>query len=243
MFHKKGAWDPAVISTGLTSPVFISEAQWSACRSSWPMGEACAVWRPACSTRLAGGWSVAEQEVAEQIRELQQTNMRGSYQLLVLLFLAGLCSPEKGGVHRVFSRPIPGALQNVSKNDTGVKKAVLTGTYSFNNKSNDAFLFKASAVDCAKRQIVKGVRYILEVEISRTVCRKMGHNEDLINCPFQTDSLLRQTFFCHFDVWSIPWMQKMVTEYFNCRSFDNLWQVFSVDIPQKKKKKKKLMLI
>uniref|UniRef100_A0A8C1LCU5 Cystatin domain-containing protein n=1 Tax=Cyprinus carpio TaxID=7962 RepID=A0A8C1LCU5_CYPCA len=122
--------------------------------------------------------------------------MRVSYQTLVLLFLAGLCSLEKVSVHTFFSRPIPGTLQNVSKNDTGVKEAVLTGTYSFNNKSNDAFLFKASAVDDAKRQIVKGIRYILEVEISRTVCRKRGNTDDLNNCPFQTDRLLRQVCVC-----------------------------------------------
>ncbi len=60
---------------------------------------------------------------------------------------------EKVPVHTFVSRPIPGTLQNVSKNDTGVKEAVLAGTYSFNNKSNDAFLFKASAVDDAKRQV------------------------------------------------------------------------------------------
>ncbi|KAK2896410.1 hypothetical protein QQF64_006130 [Cirrhinus molitorella] len=146
--------------------------------------------------------------------------MRVSCQTLVLLFLAGLCSLEKVPVHTFMTKPIPGTLQNVSKNDTGVKKAVLTGTYSFNNKSNDAFLFKASAVDDAKRQIVKGIRYILEVEISRTVCRKRGNTDDLNNCPFQTDSLLRQTFFCHFDVWSIPWMKTMSTTYFKCRSND-----------------------
>ncbi|XP_059374072.1 cystatin-F-like isoform X1 [Carassius carassius] len=144
--------------------------------------------------------------------------MRVSYQALVLLFLAGLCSLEKVPVHAFVSRPIPGTLQNVSKNDTGVKEAVLTGTYSFNNKSNDAFLFKASAVDDAKRQIVKGIRYILEVEISRTMCRKRGNTDDLNNCPFQTDSLLRQTFFCHFDIWSVPWMKMMSTTYFKCLS-------------------------
>uniref|UniRef100_A0A673G5U1 Cystatin domain-containing protein n=1 Tax=Sinocyclocheilus rhinocerous TaxID=307959 RepID=A0A673G5U1_9TELE len=53
-------------------------------------------------------------------------------------------------------------------------------------------LFKASAVDDAKRQIVKGIRYILEVEISRTMCRKRGNTDDLNNCSFQTDSLLRE---------------------------------------------------
>ncbi|XP_067278719.1 cystatin [Pseudorasbora parva] len=150
--------------------------------------------------------------------ERAPTDMRVSWQVLVLLFLAG--SSSLGKVHTVVSRPVPGALQNVSKNDTGVQRAVLTGTYSFNNKSNDAFLFKASSVDDAKIQVVKGIRYILEVEISRTMCRKMANNDDLSNCPFQRDSLLRQTFLCHFDVWSIPWMKKMSTSHFKCKSFD-----------------------
>ncbi|XP_043110707.1 cystatin-F [Puntigrus tetrazona] len=148
--------------------------------------------------------------------------MRVSDRSLVLLFLAGLSSLEKVPAHTFFDRPIPGTLQNVSKNDTGVKEAVLTGTYSFNNKSNDAFLFKASTVDDAKRQIVRGIRYVLEVEISRTVCRKRGSTEDLNSCPFQTDSVLQQTFFCHFDVWSIPWMKTMSTTSFECRSNDTL---------------------
>ncbi|XP_050981462.1 cystatin-F [Labeo rohita] len=146
--------------------------------------------------------------------------MRVFYQTLVLLFSAGLCSLEKVPGHTFVNKPIPGTLQNVSKNDTGVKQAVLTGTYSFNNKSNDAFLFKPSAVDDAKRQIVKGIRYILEVEISRTVCRKRDNTDDLNNCHFQTDSLLRQTFLCHFEVWSIPWMKTMSTTFFKCRSND-----------------------
>ncbi|TRY95379.1 hypothetical protein DNTS_010950 [Danionella cerebrum] len=141
---------------------------------------------------------------------------------LLLLFCADICSLELFPEGKLFKRPIPGTPQNVSKNDTRVKNAILTGTYSFNNESNDAFLFKASAVEDAKRQIVNGIRYILDVEISRTVCRKMQNTNDLNNCAFQTDGPLRQTFFCHFDIWSIPWMKKMMTEHFNCRSFDKL---------------------
>ncbi|XP_077103149.1 cystatin-F [Siphateles boraxobius] len=171
-----------------------------------------------CSTRLVVE-VLLNRKLLSRI-ERAPTDMRVSYQALVLFFLAGLCSLGKAEVHTVVSRPIPGTLQNVSKNDTGVQKAVLTGTYSFNNKSNDAFLFKASSVDDAKRQVVKGIRYILEVEISRTVCRKMGNNDNLTNCTFQTDNLLQQTFLCHFDIWSIPWMKTMSTTYFKCHSFD-----------------------
>ncbi|KAF5897376.1 cystatin-F-like isoform X2, partial [Clarias magur] len=90
------------------------------------------------------------------------------------------------------TRPAPGKPQNVSKNDTEVKKAVLIATYSFNNKSNDAFFFKASAIDKAQRQIVKGIKYILKVEISRTVCKKREVDTDLAKCNFQPKRQLQQ---------------------------------------------------
>ncbi|MBN3275552.1 CYTF protein, partial [Polyodon spathula] len=84
-----------------------------------------------------------------------------------------------------------GAAKPVSKNDSGVQAAVKTATYEFNNRSNDIFLFKASAIDDAKVQVVKGIKYILEVKIARTVCRKKGH-PDLENCNFQPDGKLKQ---------------------------------------------------
>lgn len=111
--------------------------------------------------------------------------------------------------------------------------AVLTATYSFNNKSNDAFFFKASAIDKAQRQvrppiyllykssgvkytksnitlpilpylfslsqIVKGIKYILKIEISRTMCKKREANADLAKCDFQPkDDALQQVkrVFC-----------------------------------------------
>lgn len=61
--------------------------------------------------------------------------------------------PEKSLVRIYVNKPDPGKPQNVSKNNTEVKEAVLTATYTFNNESNDAFLFKASAIDEAQRQV------------------------------------------------------------------------------------------
>ncbi|XP_067092756.1 cystatin-F [Osmerus mordax] len=136
--------------------------------------------------------------------------------LLVLFFCAGwnvLGSVTLGHTTRL----IPGHPSNISKNDTGLKKAVLAGTYAFNNQSNDLFLFKPSAIDAAQRQIVKGIRYIADVEVTRTVCRKNEHDEDLLNCDFQPDGSLYQTFDCHFEVWVTPWLHLMKTTYFLCR--------------------------
>ncbi|XP_017319471.1 cystatin-F [Ictalurus punctatus] len=143
--------------------------------------------------------------------------MDACYHLLLVFLLAGFCSSEKSPVRIFANGPAPGKPQNVSKNDTEVQMAVLTATYSFNNKSNDAFFFKASAIDKAQRQIVKGIKYILKIEISRTMCKKREANADLAKCDFQPkDDALQQTFRCNFEVWAIPWQKTMKTTYFLC---------------------------
>ncbi|XP_070833968.1 cystatin [Chaetodon trifascialis] len=103
---------------------------------------------------------------------------------------------------------LPGSPHNISRNDRGLKQVVLTAAYSYNNQSNDAFLFRPSAIHRAQRQVVKGVRYIVDLEISRTVCRKRDNNKNLSNCDFQPDGRLQQKLQCHFEVWLIPWQNK-----------------------------------
>ncbi|KAJ8014284.1 hypothetical protein DPEC_G00038660 [Dallia pectoralis] len=134
---------------------------------------------------------------------------------LGLLLLFSSCLGSIVNCHRYPN--IPGAPHNVSTDDSGVVQAALHGTYSFNNQNNDAFLFKPSAIEKAQRQIVKGLNYIMEVDLSRTVCHKNGHNTDLSRCVFQPDGLLKQTVHCNFTVWTIPWLDFMKTIYFACR--------------------------
>ncbi|TMS01668.1 Monoacylglycerol lipase ABHD12, partial [Larimichthys crocea] len=86
---------------------------------------------------------------------------------------------------------MPGSPFNISKNDSCLKQLVLIAAYSFNNQSNDAFLFKASVIHRAQRQVVRGIRYIIDLDLSRTVCRKQN-SIDLSNCDFQSDSRLNQ---------------------------------------------------
>uniref|UniRef100_H3C392 Cystatin domain-containing protein n=1 Tax=Tetraodon nigroviridis TaxID=99883 RepID=H3C392_TETNG len=102
----------------------------------------------------------------------------------------------------------PGAPVNISTDDAGLQQAVLNATYLYNNQSNDAFLFKPSAVVRAHGslfQIVKGFKYLVDFQISRTVCRKRDAHADLSRCDFQPKGLLHQTIQCHFEVWLIPW--------------------------------------
>lgn len=50
-------------------------------------------------------------------------------------------------------RSMPGSPYNISRDDRGLQQVVLNAAYSFNNQSNDAFLFKASAIHRAQRQV------------------------------------------------------------------------------------------
>ncbi|CAL8255896.1 unnamed protein product [Lota lota] len=134
--------------------------------------------------------------------------------LLLVSFLTVLEVAWSTGERREVMNP--GSPSNVSKNDQELGKALLVATYSFNNQSNDAYLFKTSEVDKAQRQIVKGIRYILEVRISRTVCLKR-QGRDLLDCDLQPEGLLHQTFQCHFEVLSLPWLHLMTTISSHCQ--------------------------
>ncbi|KAM9344936.1 cystatin-F [Symphorus nematophorus] len=143
--------------------------------------------------------------------------MMGVKRLLLVCLLAALqVAALAASGHRGGGGSMPGSPHNVSRNDRGLQRVVLTAAYSFNNQSNDAFLFKASTIHRAQRQIVKGVRYIVDLEISRTICRKQDNN-NLSDCDFQPKGRLHQTFQCHFEVWLIPWQNKTETQVLLCK--------------------------
>ncbi|XP_035519434.1 cystatin-F [Morone saxatilis] len=137
--------------------------------------------------------------------------MMGVKRLLLVSLLGVLAASTVAG------GSMPGSPSNISRDDPGLQRVVLGAAYSFNNQSNDAFLFKPSNVIRAQRQVVKGVRYIVDLEISRTVCRKRDNNNDLSHCDLQPKGRLQQTFQCHFEVWLIPWQNQTKTQVFFCK--------------------------
>ncbi|XP_060896468.1 cystatin-F [Labrus mixtus] len=141
--------------------------------------------------------------------------MMGLKTLLLLSLLGVLEVMLAASSHHGHS--MPGSPYNISRIDSSLQKVVLAAAYSFNNQSNDAYLFKPSAIRRAQRQIVKGIRYIVDLEISRTVCRKRDNNNNLSNCDFQPEGRLHQTFKCHLEVWVIPWNKKSTIQVFVCK--------------------------
>ncbi|XP_066468729.1 cystatin-F [Tiliqua scincoides] len=102
----------------------------------------------------------------------------------------------------------PGFPIPVKTNDPGVQSAARFGVYRYNNKSNDIFLFKESHINKAMVQVVRGLKYELDVDIGRTVCSKRTH-ANLDRCDFQRNKTLKQTFRCYFEVWLIPWLKRV----------------------------------
>ncbi|XP_069787972.1 cystatin-F-like [Narcine bancroftii] len=100
----------------------------------------------------------------------------------------------------------PGFPRDINTNDPGVQNAALDAIYSYNNQSNDIYLFKVQRMQKAQVQVVAGLRYFLHVDIGRTFCRK-GKPYNFKNCSFQTNPPLIKTLACLFDIWVIPWKQ------------------------------------
>ncbi|XP_036911400.1 cystatin-F [Sturnira hondurensis] len=86
----------------------------------------------------------------------------------------------------------PGFPKTIKINHPGVLKAARHSVERFNNYTNDIFLFKESHVSRALVQIVKGLKYILDMEIGRATCKKTKH-PTLDDCDFQTNHTLKMT--------------------------------------------------
>ncbi|KAK5909002.1 hypothetical protein CgunFtcFv8_017014 [Champsocephalus gunnari] len=113
---------------------------------------------------------------------------------------------------------MPGSLTDVISTDVSLRGVVLAAAVRFNDQSNDAFLFKPSAILRAQRQVVKGLRYVVDLEISRTLCRKRDQNQDLTRCDLQPEGSLQQTFECHTEVWVVPWSNETRTLEMDCQT-------------------------
>ncbi|KFV80290.1 Cystatin-F, partial [Struthio camelus australis] len=102
----------------------------------------------------------------------------------------------------------PGFPVSMNTNNPGVRKAARFGVYQYNNSSNDLFLFKELQINKAMVQIVRGLKYMLQVEIGRTVCEKREHSS-LDSCKFQRKKKLQQVLRCYFEVWMMPWLHQV----------------------------------
>ncbi|XP_038563191.1 cystatin-C-like [Micropterus salmoides] len=128
---------------------------------------------------------------------------------LLLVSLLGVLALEVLAGRRV------GGVTNINKDDPDLQKALLVATNYYNTQSKDPFLYKISSISKARSQVVEGTLYIVDLVISRTVCRKPPSVQNLSKCNFQAP---RKTLQCHVEVLVVPWQKKTRTLEFSCKA-------------------------
>ncbi|XP_058419330.1 cystatin-C-like [Diceros bicornis minor] len=135
---------------------------------------------------------------------------RASLLLLAALALALVASPAAGASPG--KRQLVGGLSEADVNEQGVQQALDFALSEYNKASNDAFHSRALRVVRARKQVVAGLNYFLDVEIGRTRCTKSQPN--LASCPFHDP--LRKTL-CSFQIYTVPWMGTMSVVKSSCQ--------------------------
>uniref|UniRef100_A0A8C3WWV5 Cystatin like 1 n=1 Tax=Catagonus wagneri TaxID=51154 RepID=A0A8C3WWV5_9CETA len=75
---------------------------------------------------------------------------------------------------------------------------------TFNNNSNDSYLFRVDKLLRSQVQLTTGVEYLVTVKIRRTKCKRNITNN--LSCPFQSKKKLQKSFICDFLVYTVPWI-------------------------------------
>uniref|UniRef100_A0A8C7YWI7 Cathepsin F n=1 Tax=Oryzias sinensis TaxID=183150 RepID=A0A8C7YWI7_9TELE len=96
----------------------------------------------------------------------------------------------------------PGSPIGVHESDPGLKKVMLFAEERYNRGSNAMHLRKISRFVSATKQLVKGIRYTITVELSNTLCKKSAM---VRTCDFYPETQKLKTEVCVFEVWDIPW--------------------------------------
>ncbi|NWW41611.1 CYT protein, partial [Panurus biarmicus] len=120
-----------------------------------------------------------------------------------LLFFAG---PVRGSEYRPW---LVGAPQTIDdpENDEGLERALQFAMTAYNRASNDMYSSRVVRILSAKRQIVAGVKYIMEVEVAWTTCTKSA--ADIQHCAFHEDTPMAKHTICNFVVLNVPWRNQV----------------------------------
>ncbi|XP_032758270.1 cystatin-13 [Rattus rattus] len=94
-------------------------------------------------------------------------------------------------------------FEDIPKSYVYVQHALWYAMKEYNKASNDQYNFKVVDILKSQEQITDSLEYYLEVNIARTMCKKIaGDNE---NCLIQNDPKMKKMVFCIFIVSSKPW--------------------------------------
>ncbi|XP_017396941.1 cystatin-C [Cebus imitator] len=141
--------------------------------------------------------------------------LRAPLLLLAILAVALAVSPVAGASPGRSPRLLGGPM-DASVEEEGVRSALDFAVSEYNKASNDMYHSRALQVVRARKQIVAGVNYFLDVEMGRTTCTKNQPNLD--NCPFHDQPNLKRKAFCSFQIYSVPWQGIMTLSKSNCQN-------------------------
>ncbi|XP_005043010.2 PREDICTED: cystatin-like [Ficedula albicollis] len=128
----------------------------------------------------------------------------------VLVLLAATLLFFAGAVRAAELRPqLVGAPQTIDdpENDEGLERALQFAMTAYNRASNDMYSSRVVRIISARRQIVAGVKYIMEVEIARTTCTKPA--ADIQHCAFHEEPQMAKHTICNFVVLTVPWRNQV----------------------------------
>ncbi|XP_075781858.1 LOW QUALITY PROTEIN: cystatin-C [Pelodiscus sinensis] len=137
--------------------------------------------------------------------------MRGPWLLLVLALAAG-AALAKERLPRLL-----GGLQAAEENDAGVQRALRFAMSEYNKASNDVYRSAVAEVLQARKQIVSGVKYYLDVKVGRTTCTKSAKEDE--SCVFHETPALAQRVTCNFVVYVILGETKLASRKINASKF------------------------
>ncbi|XP_037349648.1 cystatin-C-like [Talpa occidentalis] len=140
--------------------------------------------------------------------------LRSPLLLLAALALALAASPAAGASPGKAPRLV-GGLMDADVNEEGVQRALNFAVSEYNKANNDAFHSRALNVLRARKQVVSGLNYYLDVEMGRTTCTKSQSN--LESCPFHDQRNLRKSL-CSFQIYYVPWLGSISLVKSSCQS-------------------------
>ncbi|XP_036274627.1 cystatin-C [Pipistrellus kuhlii] len=137
--------------------------------------------------------------------------------LLALALALALTASSAAGANANAGRPrLVGGLAEADVNEEGVQQALSFALSEYNKASNDAYHSRAMQVVRARKQVVAGMNYFLDVKIGRTTCTKSQPN--LAACPFHEQPNLKKEALCSFQIYTVPWLGKTSLVKSSCKN-------------------------
>uniref|UniRef100_A0A3B3Z686 Uncharacterized protein n=1 Tax=Periophthalmus magnuspinnatus TaxID=409849 RepID=A0A3B3Z686_9GOBI len=129
------------------------------------------------------------------------------------------------GVHAACGwRCIPGGPCDVSIDDSSVQQAALSAAVSFNNQSNDSFLFRPDSQRQVQSQREEDFDYGGERRTEGRGGSKEGEWEEMGRERGRLWWSKWSVFRCHVEVWDVPWSHHSIIQRLSCKTLSSAAQ-------------------